>query len=362
MTPKNPHPVQPCFTPSDQEMAAIVRGLYLSLLEREPDAAGLAHWLRTWKQGGDLSSIAASLLASEEYRTLNAASHSAAHAIVGLTQHAASVATHALVDAPVVIVDVGAQDLENEEHVYAALSRQGLPHRVVGFEPLEHRRQERLRNAGSELSLLPAFIGDGNAHTFHINEPDATSSLLPFNRAVTDRLMELAPLRTVRTEPAATTTLDSALAQEPIVDLLKLDIQGFELTALRNATSVLQRTLVVHCEVSFVEIYQSQALFSEVEQYMREGGFDLVDLATLCRYPLTGTPFPASRDSLGWGDAVFFRRLPADSPWRDWLVQSLIALVIYRKPSLATWLARNLENTPAAAYLDVLAASASPSA
>ena len=346
-------PVLPRFVPSNHEMAAIIRGLYLSLLGREADAPGLAYWLHTWQHGCDLDSIAASLMASEEFRTSISSTRRLA-AAEGCTQQAAQVAAQVLADSPIVIVDIGAQNLDNEEHVNAALGRLGVPQRIVGFEPLEHRLQERQLSAGSELSLLARFIGDGQVHNFHVNEPDATSSLLPFNRAVTDRLLELAPLRTVRTEPVSTTTLDAALACEPAVDMLKLDIQGFELTALRHATSVLQRTLVVHCEVSFAEIYQGGALFSEVEQHLRGSGFDLVDLSTLCRYPLTGTSFPESRDLLGWGDAVFFRRLSDCAPWRELLVQSLIALAVYRKPSLAAGLARGLEDTQGAAYLAAL--------
>lgn len=360
MTSQKP-PFPPSFAPSSVEMTAVLRGLYLSLLGREPDAAGLAHWLRTWQELGDLNSIAASLLASEEYRSSSIAINHMASFAVDRAQQSVRAAAQALAEAPVVIVDVGAQNLEHEEHVYAALDHFGVPHRVVGFEPLENRRHERLQNTGDELSLLSAFIGDGNSHTFHVNEPDATSSLLPFNPAVTELLLELAPLRTVRTEVANTTTLDAALEEEPTVDMLKLDIQGFELTALRHATSVLQRTQVVHCEVSFTEIYEGQALFSEVEQHMRGCGFELADLTTLCRYPFTGTPFPSSRDWLGWGDAVFFRRLPPGSLWRDSLVQSLLALAVYRKPSLAAWLARSLEGTPGANYLNTLMANGMPS-
>lgn len=342
------------FSPEPDEMEAIVRGLYLSLLGREPDAPGLAHWVKSWTEGADLGAIAAGLLASAEYRDGPAGARRAAAAVARDAQRALAHLPSSLADSPIVIVDVGAQNLDNEDHVYAPLGRQGLPQRIIGFEPLEHRRRERQAVAGTGLTLLPYFIGDGHAHTFHINEPDATSSLLPFNRTVTDRLLELAPLRTVATEPAGTTTLDAALVHEPCIDLLKLDIQGFELAALQNARSVLQRTQVVHCEVSFVEIYRGQALFSEVEQHLRAAGFELVDLPTLCRYPIAGVHHAQSRDWLGWGDAVFFRQLPGSSSWRDQLVQSLIALSVYRKPSLAEWLARNLRGTPAAAYLAAL--------
>lgn len=333
-------------------MVAVVRGLYLSLLGREPDVPGLEHWVGLWENGMDLSQIARKLFDSEECTTAKALQRWNAIDDAVDVQTAGTHRPPVLAQTPVVIVDVGAQNLADEEHIYASLGRQGIPCRVIGFEPLEHRRLERSKESGNGVTLLPNFIGDGQNHTFYINEPDATSSLLPFNRTVIDRLVELAPLRTVSTESAATTTLDEALVQEPHIDLLKLDIQGFELPALKNAQAVLQRTLVVHCEVSFVEIYKGQALFSEVEQHMRSLGFDLVDFSTLCRYPVVGTRETASKDWLGWGDAVFLRRLPVDATWRERLVQSLIALVVYHKISLAAWLARDLSDTPAANYFN----------
>ncbi len=336
------------FLPSENEMTAIVRGLYLSILGREPDAPGLAYWVQLWRtEAGDLASIAANLLASPEYQSKTTAGHNDSSRVQDCLPAE-------LAHSPVVVVDVGAQNLANEDHAYAALDKYDVPYRVIGFEPLEHRRQERMEKNQPQVSLLPAFIGDGKAHTFYINNPDATSSLLPFNRTVTEKLLELSPLKTVATESAHTSTLDATLEQEPYIDFLKLDIQGFELPALQHATLVLQRTLVVHCEVSFVEIYQGQALFSEVEQHMRDAGFDLVDFSTLCRYPFVGTPHLSSRDWLGWGDAVFFRRLPTGASWRERLVQSVIALYIYKKPSLAAWLARDLRDTPAKNFFNAM--------
>jgi hypothetical protein len=38
-------------------------------------------------------------------------------------------------DPTVTIVDVGAQDLQNERHIYSPLTRV-WPHRIVGFEPV----------------------------------------------------------------------------------------------------------------------------------------------------------------------------------------------------------------------------------
>ena len=338
-------------------LEAAIRGLYLGMLGREAVAPGLRHWLAVCRAGGGVDAVACGLAESQEYR-LRQRDLPAPVDVDAIMSAAVRAALPLLADAPITIVDVGAQNLANEEHVYAPLARLQLPHTVIGFEPLAHRLAERMAAGATgpgKLKLLPAFIGDGGEHTFHVNAPDATSSLLPFNAEVISRLVDLDGLKTVSTEPARTTTLDAALQDEGAVDLLKLDIQGFELTALRHAVATLARTLVVHCEVSFVEIYRGQALFSEVESFMRGQGFALIDLRSQCRYPLAGTAYPQSRDWLGWADAVFLRTLDDDASWRERLGQSLLMLALYRKPSLAAWLARGLGGTVASGYAGALA-------
>jgi FkbM family methyltransferase len=336
-------------------LQAAVRGLYLGLLGREPDGPGLQHWLSVADDSG-LGSVAAGLAGSEEHR-LRQDAQLKRRGASELVAAAVDAARSLLAAAPLTIVDVGAQDLEDEEHIYAPLSHHSVPHTVIGFEPLEHRRAERTTAAsdeGDSLKLLASFIGDGGAHTFHINAPDATSSLLPFNTELTRQFVDLDGLRTVAMEPANTTTLDVALAAEAAPDLLKLDIQGFELPALRHAPVTLARTQVVHCEVSFIEIYRGQALFSDVETLLRAQNFMLVDLLAPCRYPLAGTKYATDRDWLGWADALFLRALDRHASWRDRLVQSVLVLLLYGKPSLAAWLARGLEGTPASDYAQAL--------
>ncbi|MBQ5950477.1 FkbM family methyltransferase, partial [Massilia sp. ST3] len=236
---------------------------------------------------------------------------------------------------------IGAQELETEEHIYAPLTRQGLPYRIIGFEPQQEKIEaSRRRNPDSRVTLYPTFIGDGQAQTFYMNNDDATSSLLPFNRALTSQLRDLDHLATVRTEAVATSRLDDVLEGAGPVDFLKLDIQGFELPVLRHAPQVLARTNVVHCEVSFAPIYAGQALFSEIEVLLREAGFYLLDFHSLCRYASADPGAPRSRDRLGWGDAMFLREPDRIDDPQDLLAQMLALLLVYDKPSAAAALAR----------------------
>lgn len=321
--------------PATQDPAAIVRGLYRGFLGREPDPAGLQYWSARLAEGASPGELLAGLMASEEYRNAYGGAD-----LADLQRHVAEAAA-GLLGRPLTVVDIGAQELENEGHVYTPLSAHGLPWRIVGFEPQEDKIEaSRRRNPDGRVTLLPTFIGDGAQQTFHINNDDATCSLLPFNDALTSALVDLDHLRTVRTEAVATSRLDDALADVGAVDFLKLDIQGFEYPALQHAGAVLARTNVIHCEVAFAPIYAGQALFSEVEQLLRGAGFYLLDFSSLCRYASTGTA-RRSRDRLGWGDAVFLRE-DVQEP-AGLLAQCLAALLVYGKPSAAQALAQRYD-------------------
>jgi hypothetical protein len=109
----------------------------------------------------------------------------------------------------------------------------------------------------------------------NVSRADDSSSLLP----VTSRQLDRFPgTDTVARESVEVKTLDRILEpvelRRPI--LLKLDVQGFELEALRGAERVLESVDTVLTECSFVPFYSGQALFDEVRDFLGERGFRLV--------------------------------------------------------------------------------------
>lgn len=89
-------------------------------------------------------------------------------------------------------------------------------------------------------------------------------------------------------------------------DFIKADIQGGELSALRGSRGLMHRTLGVEVEVEFTEIYQSQPLFNDVNQYLIDSSFEFIDFLNLYRW---------SRNALNQkGQAVFADALYMRTP------------------------------------------------
>ena len=100
------------------------------------------------------------------------------------------------------------------------------------------------------------------------------------------------------------TTLDALFASGVTRDdrvLLKLDIEGHEVEALRGATAVLEKVEVIVCEVRFYDIHHSgRPEFAEVVAFLGARGFVLYDIDMLSSRP---------RDlRLRIGDVIFVRR------------------------------------------------------
>lgn len=64
------------------------------------------------------------------------------------------------------------------------------------------------------------------------------------------------------------------------VDLLKLDVQGFELEVLRGAGDALGRIDWIYAEAQFQELYRGGPLFSDVFEYLQTRGFELLRMTS----------------------------------------------------------------------------------
>lgn len=79
------------------------------------------------------------------------------------------------------------------------------------------------------------------------------------------------------------TRLDDIL--EDMIDILKLDLQGYELEALKGCGQLLKNSKIITTEVEFVYLYEDQPLFSDIDVFLRKKGFNLLNLYDLYTHP-----------------------------------------------------------------------------
>lgn len=314
-----------------------VASLYRSVLGREADAGGLAHWANVVRETGDYTIVLANFLASDEYLRKRGDLTRQDKAIVERAKAAFGSRTYT-------IVDVGAQlldpELHNfEGHIYNPILAEAVNYHVIGFDPLKDRLEYRAKTeADKNVSLLPYAIGDGGRHVLNVNNYDATSSLFELNDDLYRNFFGWNKLETVRRETVETKRLDDLLSVEKI-DFLKVDVQGADLMVLQSGERILKSTHCIHCEVEFSPIYKDQPLYQDIAAYLRKRGFYLVDILIKSRNAYVNTDGVEPQDRLIWADALFF----CESNEADVLTsQALTAAVIYGKTGLAAHLIGNI--------------------
>ncbi len=147
--------------------------------------------------------------------------------------------------------------------------------RIIAFEPLPPPAAVLRKAFGSRVEVIQTALSDnvGQAPMF-VTEHDDSSSLLPIGVNQSG----ISGTKVSSIEQAVTLdTLDNfALRRDlsgPI--LLKIDVQGNELSVLRGAEKSLASISAVYCECSYIELYEGQALASEVITLLAKHGLSL---------------------------------------------------------------------------------------
>jgi FkbM family methyltransferase len=176
---------------------------------------------------------------------------------------------------PVFVVDGGAHDGATARRVLEIFPNA----RVAAFEPVGESFDALSAVATEQGGVLPvrAALGDRvGAIDINVNKNLLTCSVL----TPTDRGMQYygEMYELDHTERVPLTTIDAWAAERGVdqIDVLKLDLQGYELAALRGATRALESGVVaVYSEAQFLPEYEGAATFTDIDLFLREHGFSL---------------------------------------------------------------------------------------
>lgn len=176
---------------------------------------------------------------------------------------------------PRVIYDVGAN-----VGTWTVLAKSIFPEaEIYSFEPLDQLEEEfRHRTSGlPSVHRKPVALGSRTAlMPMKLTDFIDASSLLEMTAAQRHHYnVHRVGETMVRVE-----RLDDYCRQEdlPRPDLIKFDIQGYELEALRGAEACLKLAKAVLSEVSFIEFYEGQCLFHDIVAFLAERGFQVHSL------------------------------------------------------------------------------------
>jgi FkbM family methyltransferase len=205
-----------------------------------------------------------------------------------------------------VIMDVGANVGDS------VLSYRGLfPEAAIhAFEPSADALMELRKRAGALPNVQIHALAVGDADTtavLHRHKGHFNNSLLPAvagsSRYAAEDLQwsfESTGEESVRTVRLDTFCRDLGIDR---VNILKLDIQGYEAAALRGAAALLAagRIDLIYTEVLFAKLYEGQAFAWDLAATLSGHGYQLFGL-----YNVGPERWPTRRP-VSWGDALFLR-------------------------------------------------------
>jgi FkbM family methyltransferase len=168
------------------------------------------------------------------------------------------------------VIDVGAYT----GSLCFGIARQLPDAHIYAFDPLPDNF-ERLQLLANDIKLTPFNVAVGaseGAGSFFRNSFSASSSALPIMRKHIEAFPETAQVEEIAVKYWQ---LDAHLDEFELNSrvLLVLDVQGFELQALKGAELLLRQVDLVLCEVSFAELYENQCSFEELYDFLRPMGF-----------------------------------------------------------------------------------------
>lgn len=216
------------------------------------------------------------------------------------------------------------------------------------FEP---RDDGEPRQQGRDI-LYPVALGraSGRATLNLTRLPNMSSTLMPNSALLRTFRNKGRNSQVTGTIEMPVETLDALAAREGRrIDAIKIDTQGSELGILQGAETCLAETIfIAEVEVSFLERYEGQPLLRDIESFMAERGFELLDLYRIKRYRRingakvgnvsVGGGQRAGR--IAYGDALFVTREEKlleriEAEGETLALKVLVALGIYGKVDIA---------------------------
>lgn len=197
------------------------------------------------------------------------------------------------------VFDIGA----NTGQFAASCRQAGYRGAIASFEPQTGAFDKLTQNAAADdhwSTHRLALSDHAGSASMHVSGNSASSSLLPLSA---EHCNLFAGTDEVGSEEVRVATLDEYTAEAGLAfesAVLKLDVQGLELSVLRGAVESIARVSTVISEVNFAGLFDGQSKWLEVCSWLESHGFELKFLCDIESDP--------SGQRMLFADVVYTRR------------------------------------------------------
>ena len=179
------------------------------------------------------------------------------------------------------IIDVGGAD----GTVSIMLSKAFPNAKIYTFEPIQASFQQLSQNTSAYPNIQVNNLALGNKAQMlqmQIAERVTSSSLFNINNQIEDEYLST-NIKKKNEEEIEVQRLDDIFTDGQIFNLIKLDVQGYELEVLKGGVQILKRTKVVLIEMQNHEIYSEAPKYYDLDNFLRMQGFELYDIVPSIR-------------------------------------------------------------------------------
>jgi len=172
---------------------------------------------------------------------------------------------------PIQICDIGASPIDKTEFIEILLDKTNS--KIIGFEP---NKDEFIKlEQSSKKKFFNYAIGDGKVHNLNIcYSPGMTSILKPNYEYLKlfhkfdewSKILKVIPIQTKKLDEI---NFDNSL------DLIKIDVQGYESEVIKFGNDKIKNSLVIQTETSPIPLYENGKPFSYVCNQLENLGFNL---------------------------------------------------------------------------------------
>ena len=153
---------------------------------------------------------------------------------------------------------------------------------IYSFEPLLPSFYEVTSKYGNDAHVKPFQIAISNIKgkkDFFINHLDAASSLFDLSKIHKYYTKNVGVIDKIKVD---VTTIDIFVKENNInkIDILKMDIQGGELLALKGASEQLKKKAIsiIYTESYFISMYKGGTLFHEIVDFLSKYNYTLFNI------------------------------------------------------------------------------------